>query len=100
MSSKLVAFRLPEELIAAVDAQAKATGQDRTAVVVQSLKQVFGAQTPEPNTVAELQDQITEVTRKVARLTEQLATLTQETRSNSRIIQRITTLELERTSTS
>jgi len=98
MSSKLVAFRLPEELIAAVDAQAKATGQDRTAVVVQSLKQVFGFQLPQPNTVEELQDQMNELTRKVARLTEQLATLSQETRSNSRIIQRITTLELERTS--
>jgi len=98
MSSKLVAFRLPEELIEAVDAQARATGQDRTAVVVQSLKRVFGFQSPEPNTVQELQGQMNEVMKKVARLTEQLATLSQETRSNSRIIQRITTLELERTS--
>jgi PAS domain S-box-containing protein len=42
MATRVVTFRLPEDLIQAITSQAKATGTDRTAVVVSALKQVFG----------------------------------------------------------
>jgi len=77
MASKLVAFRLPEELIEVVDAQAKATGRDRTAVVLQALKLVFELPSSERITVEELRRQLNEVTRTVTSMTEQLAKLSQ-----------------------
>lgn len=75
MASKLVAFRLPEELIKAVDAQAKATGRDRTAVVLQALKLVFELPPSERITVEELHRQLNEVNRTVNSITKQLAKL-------------------------
>jgi len=79
MANKLVAFRLPEELIEAVDAQAKATGRDRTAVVLQALKLVFELPSSEKITVEELHRHLNEVTITVTSITEQLAKLNQPT---------------------
>jgi PAS domain S-box-containing protein len=42
MATRVVTFRLPEDLIQAITSQAKETGTDRTAVVVNALRQVFG----------------------------------------------------------
>lgn len=52
MASKLVAFRLPEDLIQAIEAEAAATGKDKTAVVVSGLRQVFNLPTPDPTLAA------------------------------------------------
>lgn len=85
MASKLVAFRLPEEIVQAIESQAAAAGSDRTAVVIQALKQVFGLpSSPQTPTVAEeLEERLHEVEKKMARLTEQLAKLSQLRRSDS-----------------
>jgi PAS domain S-box-containing protein len=42
MATRVVTFRLPEDLIQAISSQAKERGTDRTAVVIDALKQVFG----------------------------------------------------------
>ena len=42
MSTKVVTFRLPEDLMKAITSEARATGKCKTAVVVDALKQVFG----------------------------------------------------------
>ena len=77
MANKLVAFRLPEEIVQAIDSQATATGSDRTAVVIQALKQVFefpsSAQTPDA--AEKLEERLTEVEKKMVSLTEELAKL-------------------------
>lgn len=79
MASKLVAFRLPEEILQVIDSEAAATGSDRTAVVIQALKQVFGlpssAQTPDA--AEELEERLREVEKQMISLTEQLAQLSQ-----------------------
>jgi hypothetical protein len=41
MASKLVAFRLPQDLIEAIEAEAGATGKDKTSIVVNGLRQIF-----------------------------------------------------------
>jgi hypothetical protein len=41
MASKLVAFRLPQDLIEAIEAEAAATGKDKTSIVTNGLRQVF-----------------------------------------------------------
>jgi hypothetical protein len=41
MASKLVAFRLPQDLIEAIEAEAAATGKDKTSIVVNGLRQIF-----------------------------------------------------------
>lgn len=41
MNTKVVAFRLPEEIIEAIETEAKARGQTKTAIVVEALRQHF-----------------------------------------------------------
>ena len=79
MANKLVAFRLPEEIVQAIESQATATGSDRTAVVIQALKQVFGfpSSTQTPATVEKLEQRLNEVENQMVSLTEQLAKLSQ-----------------------
>lgn len=79
MANKLVAFRLPEEIIQAIESQAAATGSDRTAVVIQALKQVFElpSWTHTPATAEELEERLNKLEKKMFSLTEQLAKLSQ-----------------------
>lgn len=79
MANKLVAFRLPEEIIQAIKSQAAATGSDSTAVVIQALKQVFElpSWTHTPATAEELEERLNKVEKKMVSLTEQLAKLRQ-----------------------
>jgi hypothetical protein len=42
MANKLVAFRLPDDLIKAIESESRATGKDKTAVVIYALRQAFG----------------------------------------------------------
>ena len=46
MATKVVTFRLPEDLMEAITSQSQATGKCKTAVVVDALKQVFGQREP------------------------------------------------------
>ncbi len=88
MASKIATFRLPENLIQEIRSRAEATGRDRTAVVIEALKQAFGMPSSEsrPATVEELQQQLNELEQKFITLTQQLNELTQaQTSPASRI---------------
>jgi PAS domain S-box-containing protein len=89
MVSKIATFRLPENLIQEIRSRAEATGRDRTAVVVEALKQAFGFPPSEsrPATVEELQAQVNKLEQKLTGLTKQLVELTEEPRSENRISQ-------------
>lgn len=83
MVSKIATFRLPEDLIQEIRTRAEATGRDRTAVVIEALKQAFGfpQSEPRPATVEELQHQLNELEEKFTTLTGELTKLHQEGRS-------------------
>jgi PAS domain S-box-containing protein len=46
MATKVVTFRLPDDIMEAITSQAQATGRPRTAVVIDALKQAFGVPSP------------------------------------------------------
>jgi PAS domain S-box-containing protein len=91
MVSKIATFRLPENLIQEIRSRAEATGRDRTAIVIEALKQAFGFPQNEsrPATVEELQGQINKLEKKFASLSEQLAKLTEKSVSESPTISQI-----------
>ena len=70
MATKVVTFRLPEDLMEAITSQAQATGRPRTAVVVDALKQVFGVPSSKtlPNSIARLHQQQEAISQEVASL--------------------------------
>jgi PAS domain S-box-containing protein len=80
MASKIATFRLPENLIQEIRSRAEATGRDRTAVVIEALKQAFGMPASEsrPATVEELRQQLNELEKKFLSLTQQLTKQTQQ----------------------
>lgn len=73
MASKLVAFRLPEDLIQAIEAEAAATGKDKTAVVVSGLRQVFNLPTPDPTLAA-----VESINECIAKLEQRMDGLSEE----------------------
>ena len=79
MVSKIATFRLPEQLTQEIRFRAETTGRDRTAVVIDALKQAFGLPPgdPRPATVEDIQDQINELEQKYKQLSYQLTELTQ-----------------------
>ncbi|HEY9675933.1 MAG TPA: PAS domain S-box protein [Waterburya sp.] len=87
MASKIATFRLPENLIQEIRSRAEATGRDRTAVVIEALKQAFGMPTTEsrPATVEELQHQLNELEGKITTLTQQLNKFTQKLPAVSKV---------------
>lgn len=74
MSSKTITFRFPEEVLEVIEAQARASGRNRTAVVIEALGQFYGFSplTSAPSTLETLQQQVHQLSRQVADLTEQL----------------------------
>ncbi|HAA28634.1 MAG TPA: hypothetical protein DCE56_14290 [Cyanobacteria bacterium UBA8553] len=86
MATKVVTFRLPEDLIQAITSQAKATGRCNTAVVVDALKQVFGFPTSTtPSASLEgLHKQQEALNEKAVCLSKQLVELRQEMSSESK----------------
>jgi predicted transcriptional regulator len=76
MASKLVAFRLPDDLIRAIEAAAEATGKDKTAVVVAGLRQVFELPTADP-TLAAVQG----INERMDRLEQRMYSLSEEVRA-------------------
>ncbi len=87
MVSKIATFRLPENLLQEIRSRAEATGRDRTAVVIEALKQSFGLppSEPRPATVEELHAQLNELEKQFTTLTQQLTKLTQGQPSEARI---------------
>ena len=79
MTSKSMAFRFPEELAQVITSRAKATGRDKTTVVVEALTQAFGLQMPFPALVTTelLQEQLHQLEDKIAIVSEQLVELRQ-----------------------
>jgi PAS domain S-box-containing protein len=73
MATKVVTFRLPDELMEAITSQAQATGRPRTAVVVDALKQVFGVPSAQtlPTSVDKLHQHQEAVGQAVASLKRQ-----------------------------
>src|ERR687886_893484 len=87
MASKIATFRLPENLIQEIRSRAEATGRDRTAVVIEALKQAFGMPASEsrPATVEELQQQLNELEKKFLTLTQQLNKFPQKSASVTQV---------------
>lgn len=84
MATKVVTFRLPEDLIEAITLQATTSGRCKTAVVVEALKQVFGLSASTTATsLGGLHKQQEELYKEVASLNQQLSELGEETLSYS-----------------
>lgn len=74
MATKVVTFRLPEELVEVITLQANTTGRCKTAVVVDALKQVFSfPSSTTPTSLEGLHKQQEALQKKVAALNKQLA---------------------------
>ena len=86
MVSKVVTFRLPEDLMEAITSQAKARGRDRTAVVIEALKQVLGTpSTTPPVSLEGLQKQLDVLKKQFSYLNQQLVDFQQEVSSDSNV---------------
>ncbi|MGQ4647783.1 PAS domain S-box protein [Lyngbya aestuarii] len=87
MSRKKVTFRLPEDLIQEIETRALATARDRTAVVVEILRQGV-SQTDEQvlDVVQTLLKRVEELEEKIASLNQHSAELTPRSPSNSVVI--------------
>lgn len=72
MATKVVTFRLPEDLIEAITLQANASGRCKTAVVVEVLKQVLIPNSTTPALLEGLQQQQEALQQKVTLLNQQL----------------------------
>lgn len=84
MASKLVAFRLPEDLIQAIEAEAEATGKDKTAVVVSGLRQIFNLPTPDPTLAAveSINECVAKLERRIDSLSEEVKEVMQDFKSS------------------
>lgn len=74
MTSKSMTFRFSADIAQAIEAQARATGRDRTTVVVEALTQVFGLSLTSkvPVTLEVLQQQVEAIETSIKMFTEQL----------------------------
>ena len=90
-----MAFRFPEALAQAIESRAKATGRDKTTVVVQALTQAFGLplSSPEPTTIEALYAQLGQVEAQIAVFSEQLVELRQTAHADEGILRLIAVLE-------
>ncbi len=74
MNSKSMTFRFPLQVVQAIEFQARATGRDRTTVVIEALSQSFGLSLPETGsvTVEILHQRINQVEANLALLAGQI----------------------------
>lgn len=95
MTSKSMTFRFPAPLAQAIEAQARATGRDRTTVVAEALAQRFGLALPVKAsvTIEMLQQQVEQVENTVTTLSEQLANLQAVTHTDRTTLYRLELLE-------
>ena len=93
MTSKSMTFRFPLPLAQAIEAQARATGKDRTTVVAEALSQVLGLSLPAKATITleMLQRQVEQVESSITSLSERLGVLQHTTQAD-----RVTASWLER----
>lgn len=72
MANKTVSFRLPTELVEAIEAQAKATGQSKTNVVMAALAKFYGCPYSSPQSVIseQVQQQLNELKHQITILSE------------------------------
>jgi PAS domain S-box-containing protein len=80
MASKTITFRLPAEVIEVIESQARATGRNRTAIVIEALAKTYGLQPPSPAPVTTeiLQQQLDDLQEQVTTLSQQLAEANQK----------------------
>jgi len=80
MASKTITFRLPAEVIEVIESQARATGRNRTAIVIEALAQTYGLHPPSPAPVTTeiLQQQLDDLQEQVTTLSQQLAEANQK----------------------
>ncbi len=90
-----MAFRFPEALAQAIESRARATGRDKTTIVVQALTQAFGLplSSPEPTTIEALYEQLSQVEAQIAVFSEQLVELRQTAHADEGILRLIAVLE-------
>jgi PAS domain S-box-containing protein len=82
MATKVVTFRLPEDLIEAITLQANASGRCKTAVVIDALKQAFGfPSSPTSASLEGLHKKQEALQKEVAFLNQQLSEFGSETHS-------------------
>lgn len=88
-------FRFPVLLAQAIEAQARATGKDRTTVVAEALGQAFGLSLPSkmPVTIEMLQQRLETAEKSMTTLSEQLVSLQQTTRTDTSTVYRLELLE-------
>jgi PAS domain S-box-containing protein len=75
MASRTITFRFPEEVIAAIEARAKAAGSNRTAVLMQALTLAYGIPSSNkstPPSAANIQQQLCDFEQQVMTLLEDL----------------------------
>ncbi|MDJ0704613.1 MAG: hypothetical protein QNJ46_15120 [Leptolyngbyaceae cyanobacterium MO_188.B28] len=67
MANKTVSFRLPSELIEAIEAEAQATGQSKTNVVITALTRSYGCSHsfPQSATTEQLQQQLDDLKQEI-----------------------------------
>ncbi|MCG8364111.1 MAG: ribbon-helix-helix domain-containing protein [Pseudanabaenales cyanobacterium] len=75
MANKTVSFRIPDEIIQALETQVKTTGRSKTSLIVEALAQALGLPqaSPEVITITSLQHQLQVLEQKVTALSSQLA---------------------------
>jgi PAS domain S-box-containing protein len=95
MASKTITFRLPAEVIEVIESQARATGRNRTAIVIEALAQTYGLQPPSPAPVTTeiLQQQLDDLQEQVTTLSYQLAEANQKSLVNSNTADLVQVLE-------
>lgn len=88
-------FRFPAPLAQAIEAQARATGRDRTTVVAEALAQSFGLALPAKAsvTIEMLQQQLQQVEDTVTVLSDRLTNLQQSTLTDNSTLYRLELLE-------
>lgn len=91
MATKVVTFRLPEDIIEAITLQANASGRCKTAVVVEVLKQVLISPTrTTPALLEGIEQRQEEIQQKVASLNQQLVECNSEELSyNTRYVEEL-----------
>jgi PAS domain S-box-containing protein len=86
MPSRTITFRFSDEVINIIEAQARAMGSNRTAVVLNALTECYGVAVPAPSksAIEQLQQQVHHLEKQITELSEQLAKIQlQETFFNS-----------------
>jgi PAS domain S-box-containing protein len=83
MSSRTITFRFSDEVINVIEAQARATGSNRTAVVLNALTECYGLAAPTSSSAIErLQQQVQQLESQLIKLSEQLTKLQQPGKSS------------------